>query len=247
MSIWPNRRRTVRRGFSLIEMLVVIVVIGILASIVTGVAGNARRSAREKRVRTKMEELVLLIESYKAELGFYPPDAQSLSGGQVEMAPNGKPLVDPVFNPLFYELTGVLVDPQNGTYRCLLHADSETIPAEVPETYFGRQGFSNSARSDGDVKFNHAGFQPNDIATISPRGGLEVELLAVPMPWPSKFADDNPNGGGTVNTWRYNASNPTKNPATFDLWAEYVEGVDASGMPIIRRIGNWSANTANAQ
>lgn len=224
-----------------------IVVIGILASIVTGVAGSARRSAREKRVRTQLEELVLMIESYKAELGFYPPDTQQISGGQVQLAPNGKPMVDPVFTPLFYELAGVVVDPQNGTFKCLVHADDEAITSEVAETYFGREGFSNSGREASDVKFSFVGFEPDDIATVSSRGGLEVELLTVPMPWPAKLAEDNPNGAGVVNTWRYNVSNPTKNPATFDLWAEVVDGVDDQGDPIIRRIGNWTARNADAQ
>lgn len=228
-----------RRGFSLIELLVVIAVIGVLTSIISGISGTARKSSRVKRIEAQLNELATLIDDYKSEMGFFPPDTQVLSGGVVQMAPNGKPQVDPVFNPLFYELTGTLVDIDNGLYRSVALGVDSAIDGQTAELYFNREGFNNTGKTEAELRFSYVGFDEDQYAEISPRD-RSIHMLEVPMPWPAKFEDANPNDSGTVNTWRYNSSNPRKNPASYDLWAEIVDGTDEDGDPIIRRIGNWA-------
>jgi len=232
---------TSRRGFSLIELLVVIAVIGVLTSIISGVSGTARKSSRIKRIEGQLAELQTLIDDYKSEMGFFPPDTQVMSGGVVQMAPNGKPQVDAVFNPLFYELTGTLVDIDNGLYRSVALPADTAIDGQTTELYFNREGFNNTGRTEAELRYSYVGFSEKQYEEISPRD-RSVHLLEVPMPWPAKFEDSNPNGSGAVNTWRYNSSNPTKNPASYDLWAEIVDGTDEDGDPIIRRIGNWAGS-----
>ncbi|MBT7026644.1 MAG: prepilin-type N-terminal cleavage/methylation domain-containing protein, partial [Verrucomicrobia bacterium] len=87
-----TRKSGSRRGFTLVELLVVIVIIGILASLVVGLSGTAGRKMRESRTRAELTAIGTAIESYKAKFGHYPPD-------------NPK---DPALNSLYYELTGCL-------------------------------------------------------------------------------------------------------------------------------------------
>jgi type II secretion system protein G len=68
MKVWAQKQK----GFTIVELLVVIVVIGILASIsvvsYNGVQKRARDSARDSAVRT----IRLAMEVYKSDANVYP-------------------------------------------------------------------------------------------------------------------------------------------------------------------------------
>lgn len=66
------------RGFTLVELLVVIVIISILVGLVTGAAIQVRRTARQTVIRTEIEQFQLALEAYKTEYGEYPPDFSGL-------------------------------------------------------------------------------------------------------------------------------------------------------------------------
>jgi len=62
-----------RRGFTLVEILVVIIIIGILASLtLVGVMG-ALRQARRSSTQNVIEQLRAACESYRVRWGDYPP------------------------------------------------------------------------------------------------------------------------------------------------------------------------------
>jgi general secretion pathway protein G len=67
----PLRRR--RKGFTLIEMLVVIAVMSILAGMVFPITKAVSRNKVRARARAEMALLQTAIEAYKLKLGFYPP------------------------------------------------------------------------------------------------------------------------------------------------------------------------------
>ena len=69
--------RSKGKGFTIIEILVVLAVIGILAAILYAKFGDARVDAKNKAMRSEMKETQLAIELYKAQFGQYPP-AQDL-------------------------------------------------------------------------------------------------------------------------------------------------------------------------
>lgn len=60
------------KGFTLIEILVVISIIGILSAILYASFGEARTDSKNKALRVEMKEVQLALELYKAQNGQYP-------------------------------------------------------------------------------------------------------------------------------------------------------------------------------
>lgn len=84
----PNRRR----GFTLIEILVVIVVIAILATLVAPNVFQNVGTAKSATAKTQIEMLASALDAYRLDTGRYPTTAQGLQA-LVEM-----PQVDPPSN-----------------------------------------------------------------------------------------------------------------------------------------------------
>jgi prepilin-type N-terminal cleavage/methylation domain-containing protein len=60
------------RGFTLVEMLMVMVIIAIIASLIVGVAGYAQRKGAQSRALGEIKAMELACESYKTDNGSYP-------------------------------------------------------------------------------------------------------------------------------------------------------------------------------
>ncbi|MFH0909418.1 MAG: type II secretion system major pseudopilin GspG [bacterium] len=71
-------RRAKQRGFTLIEVLVVIVIITILASFVTLNIVNKPSEARAAAAKLQVKELQSALQVYRTEQGRYPTQAQGL-------------------------------------------------------------------------------------------------------------------------------------------------------------------------
>lgn len=204
-------------GFTLIELLVVISIIGILAGLVTGLAGVASRKMRENRVRGDLGQISTGVDTYKLELGFYPPDS-----------PRG-----PHTNQLFYELSGATFtavgNPPKGKFQSLDGAS--IILSDTLKKYFDVAGIANSAREKRDVKFTGSHFARSMHQAMDVNE--DVELLVVPAPGPRGQMIPGRNNL-SLNTWRYDSSSTNRHNRTgYDLWAEIIVG---------RRtniIGNW--------
>ena len=65
-----NRNR--RRGFTLLEMMMVVVLIGILAGVSVVALGGAAERARISTTITKMRSLKNALETYNGQYGTYP-------------------------------------------------------------------------------------------------------------------------------------------------------------------------------
>lgn len=71
----PTRRlRRPRKGFTLIEVLVVMSIIAILAGLLLPALAKARRNARHTIAVQAMQAISIALEGYRSDWGAYPPD-----------------------------------------------------------------------------------------------------------------------------------------------------------------------------
>jgi general secretion pathway protein G len=79
-----HRTRTIERGFTLVELLIVIVILGILAGIVVFAVGNLTSNAKTNACATEKATISTALEAYKANTGAYP--TQAAAGGTPHVA-----------------------------------------------------------------------------------------------------------------------------------------------------------------
>jgi prepilin-type N-terminal cleavage/methylation domain-containing protein len=195
-------------AFTLIELLVVISIIGVLAGLTLGLTGLATRKSKESRIRIEMTKLINDIETYKSNLGFYPPDNRPLN------LPNAPSLPAP--NQLYYELSGTVF--RNNQFYVV--GGQEPLSPAAIQTLFGSSGFMNAARIDKDLKFT-AEFKASQVKRI-PYRNQTIDVLAVPTRGPA--AVELTAGSVKVNPWLYVSTSATNNPERYDLWTEVIIG-----------------------
>lgn len=120
-----------RRGFTLVELLIVIIIIAVLASVAVPKINHGRRASHESSLRSKLRTVRDAIERVRQDTGFYPANLADLtkstappkmldSNGNVAVPPagswsgpyldprtaavhgNGKDLLDPVCGGTFH-------------------------------------------------------------------------------------------------------------------------------------------------
>jgi general secretion pathway protein G len=76
-----NRIRSIQKGFTLVEILIVVIILGILAAIVIPQFTNASQDARKSSLTSQLQTLRSQLELYKLQhLDAFPP---ALAAGQV--------------------------------------------------------------------------------------------------------------------------------------------------------------------
>lgn len=84
-----------QKGFTIIELLIVIVVIGILAALVLNAFGNIQERARDTERRSDINSIHTQLELYFADNGDYP-NSTTKAGLEIAMPDlNTDALVDP--------------------------------------------------------------------------------------------------------------------------------------------------------
>jgi general secretion pathway protein G len=74
-------------GFTLIELLIVIIILAILAAIVVFAVGTTGANAKTAACNSDAKTMETALESYKAEVGYYPGDVNLQVSGQINPLP----------------------------------------------------------------------------------------------------------------------------------------------------------------
>jgi len=69
----------IERGFTLVELLIVVVILGILAGIVVFAVGNLTGNAKTNACATEKTTVQTAVEAYRAQTGSYPAGATPLA------------------------------------------------------------------------------------------------------------------------------------------------------------------------
>src|SRR5215217_3433237 len=124
--------------------MVVIYIIGVLAALIIPLSGVATTKMRIARTKAELNQYITAIESYKLEVGSYPPDNGRLRATPITDTFRYKS--NAALSALFYELTGAIFtnNPTPG-FRTLV--EDERITSATLNNYFGVGGIQNSARN----------------------------------------------------------------------------------------------------
>jgi type II secretion system protein G len=115
-----SRMRRLHKGFTLIEMLIVIVVIAILAVIVIPRLMGATRKAKEATLKADLKQIRDAIESFEANTAAYPPtlaDLVAANGAAISADSDGRGMSidrDAYTGPYVVSPGGIPVDPFTG-------------------------------------------------------------------------------------------------------------------------------------
>lgn len=108
-------KRQIKRGFTLVEILIVVVILGILAAIVVPQFTTAADDARQGNMDTQISTIQNQIELFRAKTGAYPTLAElqappTVGPGMFGILVDGDYLKAAPFNPYFGDPEGYAVD-----------------------------------------------------------------------------------------------------------------------------------------
>ncbi len=73
-----NNKRCSARGFSLIELLIVMIILGLIASLVGPKLFGKLGMAKNKTAKTQIEMLMTALDGYRLDVGRYPSQGEGL-------------------------------------------------------------------------------------------------------------------------------------------------------------------------
>jgi general secretion pathway protein G len=88
------------KGFTLVELLVVISIIGLLASIVLAATSSASKKARDGRRLAEVHQIQIALELYKSTNGTYPDSDYNGCGGW-SVGNQSQPMINGALNPTY--------------------------------------------------------------------------------------------------------------------------------------------------
>ena len=146
-----------RRGFTIVEMLMVVGILSVLLTIVTTAAVSSMRSSRAKRTEAMRQLIVNGIATYYAQKGQWPSAIESAASGNKDKVLDlnasqeairevvresskrgGTPYVNP--SALFVAPSGVTDGRASGSdFKSALKGDAHRRPIGVSQMVFGFQ------------------------------------------------------------------------------------------------------------
>lgn len=128
-----------QKGFSLIELLIVMVILGLLASLVGPKMFGKLGMAKQKTAKTQIEMLLTAMDSYRLDVGKYPSGQEGL---EALVENNGS---DKWAGP--YLQKGVPKDPWDNDYLY----ENPGQHGEIDISSYGADGQSGGEGENADV------------------------------------------------------------------------------------------------
>ena len=133
-----------QRGFTLIEIMVVIVILGILAGLIVPRLMDEPDKARVVKAKMQIESLLTAVKKYKLDIGDYSSTEQGLSA-LVEKPTVGKV---PANYPDKGYISKVPLDPWNNDYVYISPGDHD----DVEIISYGADGEEGGEGANADIR-----------------------------------------------------------------------------------------------
>lgn len=133
--------RTLHRGFTLIELMVVLVIIGVLAALIVPNVLDRADDARVTAAKTDVNNLMQALKLYRLDNQRYPTNEQSLNA--LVAKPTAGP-VPPNWRPYLDKLPG---DPWGRPYQYI----NPGLRGEVDVLSLGADGQAGGEGKDADI------------------------------------------------------------------------------------------------
>ena len=139
-NIVPGTRRATQRGFTLMELLVVLAILGLLMSLVGPRVLNQLGGAKTKTAAIQIKDLEQSLEMYKLDVGRFPSTEEGLVALVV------KPGSAAGWNGPYLK-SDVPLDPWNREYHYKYPGEN----AELDIYSYGQDGQAGGESEDSDV------------------------------------------------------------------------------------------------
>ena len=139
-----TRSRTRRRGFTLIELMVVVLILAVLAALVVPRIVNSGETAKVGAAKSDLQTIKGLVDQFHLDNGRYPTSEEGLGILSARTAPSG---LESTFKTLSSK--DINLDPWNHQYVYDLQgSDQYTI------TSYGADGVEGGDGNNADLSVN---------------------------------------------------------------------------------------------